>query len=210
MTTIRTSLNFTIAAIGMMLVSPALAEEAPAVDCAKPTGDLAELICSDQDLLTREQEMQVLLDFASRSIRKDKPGIKLDDSQEAWEGRRARCLKSYQKKNCLTRAYNVRLAYLEAKFRPGNTNSETRTCIEEQGTIYLTYGKSAFTEFVSVGRDIDAGYNEWFMAATGKTSGDSTQYAGEDDKGSQATIWINDKKANFIWDRKKYGLVCEK
>lgn len=180
------------------------------IDCAKPVSPLAELVCHDSDLLARDQAMVALLDFASRSIRKDKPGIKLDESQKSWEERRSRCLKSYQKKKCLTRAYNVRLAFLEAKFRPGNTNSETRTCIEEKGSIFLTYGKSQFTDFVSVGRDNGDGYQEWFLAATGKTSGDNVQYAGEDNKGSQATIWINPTKINFVSDRKKYGLVCEK
>lgn len=199
----------------LTLAVPAAAEDKmatdlPKVDCAKPVGALAELVCSDSDLLARDQAMVALLDFASRSIRKDKPGIELDESQKNWEGRRARCLKSYQKKKCLIRSYNVRLAFLEAKFRPGNTNSETRTCIEEKGSIFLTYGKSQFTDFVSVGRDGEEGYQEWFLAATGKTSGDSVQYAGEDNKGSQATIWINPTKVNFVSDRKKYGLVCEK
>lgn len=191
-------------------MTSSMAEEQTEVDCAKPQGELATLICSDPDLLARDQEMNTLLTFADRSIRKNKPGIQLDKSQELWKGRRTRCLKSYQKKKCLTGLYNIRLAYLEAKFRPGNTRSETRECIEGKGSIYLTYGKTAFTDFVTLGRDLDKNYNEWFMAATGKKSGESVQYTGEDDKGSQATIWVGPKKANFIWDRKKYGLVCEK
>lgn len=215
MVTIQKSLMAFAAVGGLAFALPAnaqdtTADDLPNVDCAKPVGALAELVCNDSDLLARDQAMTALLDFASRSIRKDKPGLELDNSQKSWEERRARCLKSYQKKKCLTRAYNVRLAFLEAKFRPGNTNSETRTCIEEKGSIFLTYGKSQFTDFVSVGRDGEEGYQEWFLAATGKTSGDSVQYAGEDNKGSQATIWINPSKANFVSDRKKYGLVCEK
>ncbi len=205
-----TFLTLSMVAMAGLYTAPGIASELVEVDCAKPQGELANLICTDSDLLARNQEMNTLLTFAGRSIRKNKPGIELDKSQELWTARRVRCMKSYQKKKCLMNLYNSRLAYLEAKFRPGNTRTETRECIEGKGTIFLTYGKTAFTEFVTVGRDLEKTYNEWFMAATGKKSGESVQYTGEDDKGSQATVWVGPKKANFIWDRKKYGLVCEK
>lgn len=182
------------------------------LDC-KTTKDAVELaICADEGLKARHTEMEGLLAHAARSPRKDAPGIELDDSQKKWLGRRDRCAKSFQKTKCLTAAYNVRLAYLEAKFRPGRTKSEDWTCEgdKDKFTVTFTTGKSAFTDFVVAGREMDSGYMEWFMADSGKTSGETKQYLGESDKGSQAGVWYSPAKANFIMDRSKFGLVCRK
>jgi uncharacterized protein len=188
------------------------AEVGETLDC-KNSGDKVERsICDNKDLLARHTEMEGLLAHAARSPRKDAPGLKLDDSQAAWLKRRDRCGKSFTKSKCLMQAYNARLAYLEAKFRPGRTKSEDWQCESDKSTFTVTFttGRTAFGEFVAAGREMDKGYKEWFMAETGKTSGETRQFLGESDNGSQAGIWFGPSKANFIMDRSKFGLVCKK
>jgi uncharacterized protein len=188
------------------------AEIGETLACDSTTDKLERSICDDKGLLARHTEMEGLLAHAARSPRKDAPGLRLDESQEAWLARRGRCGKSFERTKCLYRAYNTRLAYLEAKFRPGRTKSEDWQCEAEKGNVTVTFttGSTAFGDFVVAGREMDSGYTEWFMAETGKTSGETRQFLGESDKGSQAGAWFSPDKVNFIMDRSKFGLVCKK
>jgi len=188
------------------------AEVGETLDCKNSSVVVERSICDNKDLLARHTEMEGLLAHAARSPRKDAPGLKLDDSQTAWLKRRDRCSKSFTKIKCLMQTYNARLAYLEAKFRPGRTKSEDWQCESDKTTFPVTFttGRTAFGKFVAAGREMDKGYKEWFMAETGKVSGETRQYLGESENGSQAGIWFGPNKANFIMDRSKFGLVCKK
>lgn len=188
------------------------AEIGQTLDCKTPNNKIEQTLCRNKDLSARHREMEGLLAHAARSPRKDAPGLRLDESQHAWLVRRDRCAKSFNHSKCLLQAYNARLAYLEAKFRPGRTKSEDWQCETEKDKITVTFttGRTAFGDFVVAGREMETGYQEWFMAETGKVSGALRQFLGESDNGSQAGIWFGPTKANFIMDRSKFGLVCRK
>lgn len=197
---------------GLLASNAQAAEVGETLNCESTQDKVERGICDNKDILARHTEMEGLLAHAARSPRKDAPGLRLDESQTAWLLRRTRCAKSFNLNKCLMQLYNVRLAYLEAKFRPGRTKSEDWQCETEKSNVTVTFttGSTAFGDFVVAGREMDKGYKEWFMTATGRKSGETNQYIGESDNGSQAGLWFSPSKANFIMDRSKFGLVCKK
>ena len=83
----------------------------PSFDCARVSGAVEKLICSDPGLSTMDRQLASV--YASAEKKAAAPEA-LKAEQEAWAARRNGC-KGSNLRGCVERAYNNRIAELQAK-----------------------------------------------------------------------------------------------
>jgi len=83
----------------------------PSFDCAQVSGAVEKLICSDPGLSTMDRQLAGV--YASAEKKAAAPEA-LKTEQEAWTTRRNGC-KGSNLRGCVERAYNSRIAELQAK-----------------------------------------------------------------------------------------------
>ncbi len=111
----RTSVATVLFLVG--LVSPlgadisARAQSGPSFDCATISGAVEKLICSDPGLSTMDRQLASVYASAEK---KGGATESLKTEQEAWVARRNGC-KGSNLRACVERAYNNRIAELQAK-----------------------------------------------------------------------------------------------
>lgn len=104
--------------IGAAAARPVAAER-PAFDCAKASGEIETLICSDPELAALDRELADVYDAALESLEggtEDAAAAKnLKAYQRGWIKGRNDCWKAEDKRSCTENAYEARIAELRAR-----------------------------------------------------------------------------------------------
>lgn len=110
---------FPIALIAVAAASAAvLAADSPSFDCAKASGEIETLICSDADLAALDRKLAETYGAAVTVAEKgDAETLKtLKATQIGWIKGRNDCWKAEDKRACTQESYETRIAELQARF----------------------------------------------------------------------------------------------
>lgn len=105
-----------LGALGCSILTAAAAAEGPAYDCAKASGSVESLICSDAELAALDREMASVYAAALRKAGNEHPPV-LKAQQRGWIKGRNDCWKSNDLRQCVVDLYKLRRVELQAQYR---------------------------------------------------------------------------------------------
>ena len=89
----------------------------PAFDCGKVApGSIEEMICRDDGLAALDRALAAVYRSALRKAANEQPPV-LRVEQRGWAKGRNDCWKSEDKRSCVDKAYKLRIAELQARYR---------------------------------------------------------------------------------------------
>jgi uncharacterized protein len=97
------------------MIGTAMAED-PSFDCSKASGSIEEMICKDKELSALDRKLAGVYASASKIAVSERPPL-LKAEQRGWIKGRNDCWKSNNPRNCTARAYRLRIAELQARYR---------------------------------------------------------------------------------------------
>lgn len=109
------SLMGVLAAVGWQMVGTAMAQ-GPSFDCGNASGSIEEMICNDGELSALDRKLAGVYAAASKKAANEHPPV-LKAEQRGWLKGRNECWKSEDSRACTEKAYQLRIAELQARYR---------------------------------------------------------------------------------------------
>jgi len=123
---------------GLLRSPPA---EAAALDCAKATGEIDKLVCTDPELNELHQILVGYYDAAMGGMgERDRQSLRV--RQRSWLEQRGKCI-GQNAQRCLVEQYNQRILVLEVHYGQGvSTEPLNYRCDELEHEIHVTFFKT--------------------------------------------------------------------
>jgi uncharacterized protein len=192
-------LRIALAVLGAL---PLLAEgqTTPSFDCSKPREPAVEqLICKDPELAARDRQLADAYAAAGgKATAAEKDA--LASAERAWINRRNDCWKAADAAACVTNAYRLRLAEVQATFRliePIGTGRYLCTSTPPHEVVADFFATDPATAMVSLD-----GVRQFMFVAP---SGSGARYTGGDRQ-----FWEHQGVARVNWGVRSYELNCPK
>ncbi len=137
--------------------------DAPAFDCAGASGQVEQLICSDENLAALDQELARVYQSAQSALpQSELPALKVE--QRGWIKGRNDCWKAADTLDCVTETYQTRIVELQIRsgeliaptaiaYNCGKDNAEPFYAAFYSGTVpasvVLTHGQDQVVAFIA-------------------------------------------------------------
>ena len=177
----------------------ARAAEQSSFNCKKvETGSMADLICRDAELKRLDRKMAGVYAAASRKAKNEHPPV-LKAEQRGWIKGRDDCWKSEDKKDCLQRSYQDRIAELQARYRlVEHTGPFTFVCDgNPSNEVVITYFKTEPSTLI-------AEHGDSVSLMTVQPSGSGARYQGRNE-----SFWEHQGIAKIIWGYQVPEMTCK-
>ena len=154
--------------------------QGPSYDCAAARGIIETLICQDPGLAALDRQMAAVYAAAEQKASNEFPLV-LKPEQRGWVKGRNGCWTSDERRDCVSSAYRLRIAELQARYRlleplatatyacPDKTLVSAAYFQTEPATLVATRGDSTVLMFIqpSASGARYAGRNESLVGASG-------------------------------------------
>lgn len=192
------SANLSRRFLGLILVCAGSAyAQGPSYDCAAARGIIETLICQDPGLAALDRQMAAVYAAAEQKASNEFPLV-LKPEQRNWTKTRNGCWTSDERRDCVSAAYRLRIAELQARYRlieplatatyacPDKTPVSAAYFQTEPATLVATRGDSTVLMFI-------------------QPSASGARYAGRNE-----SLWEHQGEALIQWGYGAPEMVCPK
>lgn len=180
-----------------LLASGVVHAQGPAYDCTAARGIVETLICQDPGLAALDRHMAEVYAAAERKAGNEFPSV-LKPEQRGWVKGRNECWKSEPRRDCISEAYRLRIAELQARYRLIEpTATASYLCPDKTEVVATYFATDPATLIAERGDSVALMYQQ--PAASG------ARYAGRNE-----SLWEHQGEALIQWGYAAPELTCRK
>ncbi|HEU6456310.1 MAG TPA: MliC family protein [Roseateles sp.] len=190
--------RFTPLLLSLALVgSGTVHAQGPAYDCTAARGIVETLICQDPGLAALDRHMAEVYAAAERKAANEFPSL-LKPEQRGWVKGRNECWKSEPRRDCISTAYRLRIAELQARYRLLEPVATASYLCPDKAEVVATYfATDPATLIAERGDSVSLMYQQ--AAASG------ARYVGRNE-----SLWEHQGEALIQWGYGAPELSCRK
>ncbi|MEH6492478.1 MliC family protein [Halopseudomonas sp.] len=178
---------------------PLHAAEGPSFDCSKAQADsIEQMICDDSSLAALDLQLVEIYSAAQKEAVNEQPPM-LKAEQRGWLSGRNECWKEEDKNACVSNAYRLRIAELQARYRLADmTGVLTYACDNNPANELVV------THFATTPPTLIADYGDSTSLMYQQTSNEGSQYRGRNE-----SIAFNQDEAVVVWGYEATPMHCK-
>ena len=171
--------------------------QGPSYDCRVARGIVETLICQDAGLAAQDRQMAEVYSAAERKASDEFPSV-LKPEQRGWVKGRNDCWMNEQRRECVSEAYRLRIAELQARYRLIEpTATVTWRCPDKSEVVAVYFRTEPATLIAERGDSVSLMYQQ--PAASG------SRYVGRNE-----SLWEHQGEATVQWGYGATEMVCRK
>ena len=171
--------------------------QGPAYDCAAARGIVETLICQDPALAALDRQMAAVYVAAEQKASNEFPLV-LKPEQRNWTKTRNGCWTSDQRSECVSAAYRLRIAELQARYRLIEPTATVSYVCPDKSEVLAAYFKTEPATLVATRGDATS-----LMYIQPSASG--ARYAGRNE-----SLWEHQGEALIQWGYGAPEMLCPK
>jgi uncharacterized protein len=180
-----------------LLCAGKVSAQGPSYDCSVARGIIETLICQDPALAALDRKMAAVYAAAEPKASDEFPSI-LKPEQRGWVKGRNDCWKSDPRRDCVSEAYRLRIAELQARYRLVEASPPaTYLCPDKSEVVAVYFKTDPATLIAERGDSVSLMYQQ--PAASG------ARYVGRNE-----SIWEHQGVAMIQWGYGAAEMSCPK
>ncbi len=186
--------------LGLAFSQSLHADEAPSFDCAKAEADsIEQMICDESGLSALDRQLAEVYSAAKKEAANEQPPT-LKTEQRGWVSGRNDCWKEDDKNACVSNAYTLRIAELQARYRLADmTGGITYACDNNPANELVV------SHFATSPATLIADYGDSTSLMYKQASTEGGQYSGRNEN-----IAFNEDEAVVVWGYGATPMRCER
>jgi uncharacterized protein len=181
----------------LLLIAGNALAQGPSYDCRVARGIIETLICQDPGLAAQDRQMAAVYAAAERKASDEFPSV-LKPEQRGWVKGRNDCWMNEQRRECVSAAYRLRIAELQARYRLIEPNATVTWRCPDKSEVVAVYFRTEPATLIA-----ERGDSVSLMVQQPAASG--ARYAGRNE-----SLWEHQGEATIQWGYAAAEMLCRK